>query len=186
MNMRMIWRGRRRSRRRDYDRLQSRRRRKDHQLGAVLARSRRPDAGGPRHVTLGLNSLADYQPIRPASARCLAVSPTASPMDLHAGRVIMFSIRSPAKLTRCTAARAASQTRVELGITMLRRCVDAAIARRRQRLSGNLTATCIYRMLEPATCASNCRRFCDRPTIVNLTQHDLFQSRWSPDILDHN
>jgi aldose 1-epimerase len=50
---------------------------------------------------------------------------------------------------------------------------------------GALTATCIYRMLEPATLRVELSAVADRPTIVNLTQHSYFNLDGSPDILDH-
>ena len=50
---------------------------------------------------------------------------------------------------------------------------------------GNLTATCVYRLLEPATLRVELSAVSDRPTIVNLTQHSYFNLDGSPDILDH-
>ena len=50
---------------------------------------------------------------------------------------------------------------------------------------GNLTATCVYRLLEPATLRVELSAVSDRPTIINLTQHSYFNLDGSPDILDH-
>jgi aldose 1-epimerase len=50
---------------------------------------------------------------------------------------------------------------------------------------GNLTATCVYRLLEPATLRVELSAVSDAPTIVNLTQHSYFNLDGSPDILDH-
>src|ERR1700730_14200077 len=50
---------------------------------------------------------------------------------------------------------------------------------------GALTATCVYRLLEPATLRVELTAVSDRPTIVNLTQHSYFNLDGSPDILDH-
>jgi aldose 1-epimerase len=50
---------------------------------------------------------------------------------------------------------------------------------------GNLTATCVYRLIEPATLRVELSAVSDRPTIVNLTQHSYFNLDGSPDILDH-
>ncbi len=50
---------------------------------------------------------------------------------------------------------------------------------------GALTATCIYRMLEPATLRVELSAVSDKPTIVNLTQHSYFNLDGSPDVLDH-
>ena len=50
---------------------------------------------------------------------------------------------------------------------------------------GALMATCVYRMLEPATLRVELSATSDKPTIVNLTQHAYFNLDGSPDILDH-
>ena len=50
---------------------------------------------------------------------------------------------------------------------------------------GGLTATCVYRMLEPATLRVELSAVSDKPTIVNLTQHAYFNLDGSSDILDH-
>jgi aldose 1-epimerase len=50
---------------------------------------------------------------------------------------------------------------------------------------GNLTATCVYRLLEPATLRVELSAVSDGPTIINLTQHSYFNLDGSPDILDH-
>src|SRR5271157_2907137 len=50
---------------------------------------------------------------------------------------------------------------------------------------GGLTATCGYRMLEPATLRVELSAVSDKPTIVNLTQHAYFNLDGSSDILDH-
>ncbi len=50
---------------------------------------------------------------------------------------------------------------------------------------GALTATCVYRMLEPATLRVELSAVTDKPTVVNLTQHAYFNLDGSADILDH-
>ncbi|HZZ62843.1 MAG TPA: aldose epimerase family protein [Roseiarcus sp.] len=50
---------------------------------------------------------------------------------------------------------------------------------------GSLTATCVYRMLEPATLRVELSAVTDKPTVVNLTQHAYFNLDGSTDILDH-
>ena len=50
---------------------------------------------------------------------------------------------------------------------------------------GALTATCVYRLLEPATLRVELSARCDKPTIVNLTQHAYFNLDGSSDVLDH-
>ena len=50
---------------------------------------------------------------------------------------------------------------------------------------GHLTATCVYRFVEPATLRVELGAVSDKPTIVNLTQHAYFNLDGSADILDH-
>ena len=50
---------------------------------------------------------------------------------------------------------------------------------------GALTATCVYRLLEPATLRVELSAQCDRSTIVNLTQHAYFNLDGSSDVRDH-
>jgi aldose 1-epimerase len=50
---------------------------------------------------------------------------------------------------------------------------------------GAMTATCVYRLLEPATLRIELSAVSDRPTVVNLTHHSYFNLDGSPDILDH-
>jgi aldose 1-epimerase len=50
---------------------------------------------------------------------------------------------------------------------------------------GALTATCVYRLLEPATLRVELSAVTDRPTVVNLTQHAYFNLDGSRDVLDH-
>ena len=50
---------------------------------------------------------------------------------------------------------------------------------------GALTATCVYRLLEPATLRIELSAVSDRPTVINLTSHTYFNLDGSPDILDH-
>jgi len=50
---------------------------------------------------------------------------------------------------------------------------------------GSLTATCVYRMIEPATLRVELTATSDKPTVVNLTQHSYFNLDSSPDVLDH-
>ncbi len=50
---------------------------------------------------------------------------------------------------------------------------------------GALTATCLYRFLEPATLRVEFGAVADKPTVINLTQHAYFNLDGSPDVLDH-
>jgi len=50
---------------------------------------------------------------------------------------------------------------------------------------GNLDASCLYRLEEPATLVIELTAHSDAPTVVNLTNHSYFNLDDSPDILDH-
>lgn len=50
---------------------------------------------------------------------------------------------------------------------------------------GALKASCVYRMVEPATLRVELSAVTDKPTVVNLTQHSYFNLDGSPDVLDH-
>ncbi len=50
---------------------------------------------------------------------------------------------------------------------------------------GALTATCVYRLLEPAALRVELTAVADKPTVVNLTHHGYFNLDGSPDVLDH-
>ncbi len=50
---------------------------------------------------------------------------------------------------------------------------------------GALTATCVYRLLEPATLWVELTATAGKPTVVNLTHHGYFNLDGAPDILDH-
>ncbi|WP_406856883.1 aldose epimerase family protein [Alsobacter sp. KACC 23698] len=50
---------------------------------------------------------------------------------------------------------------------------------------GQLTATCVYRMVEPATLRVELTAVADAPTIVNLAQHAYWNLDGSPSVLDH-
>lgn len=54
-----------------------------------------------------------------------------------------------------------------------------------QGFPGNLTATCVYRLKEPATLSVELTASTDAPTIVNLAHHSYFNLDGSTDILDH-
>ncbi len=50
---------------------------------------------------------------------------------------------------------------------------------------GALTATCLYRLVEPATLRVELTAVADRATVVNLTQHAYFNLDGSADVRDH-
>ena len=50
---------------------------------------------------------------------------------------------------------------------------------------GQLTAVCVYRLVEPATLRVELSAVSDKPTIVNLAQHAYWNLDGSPSVLDH-
>jgi aldose 1-epimerase len=50
---------------------------------------------------------------------------------------------------------------------------------------GNMTVSCVYRLLEPATIRIEISAVTDAPTLVNLVHHSYFHLDDSPDILKH-
>ncbi len=51
---------------------------------------------------------------------------------------------------------------------------------------GNMTVTCVYRLLEPGTIRVEMSATTDAPTVINLAHHSYFNLDGSPDVLDHH
>ena len=156
--------------------------------GAVLRDLIVPTPRGPRGVVLGLNTIEDY----------LAHSPYFGAVPgRYANRIAngRFSLDGAAyQLTR----KAGEKHTLHGGprgfghlVWSLGACDDSSVAFMLHSPDGDsgfpgaLTATCVYRMLEPATLRVELTATTDRPTIVNLTQHAYFNLDGSDDILDH-
>jgi aldose 1-epimerase len=156
--------------------------------GAVLRDLVVPTGGGPQHVTLGLNSLEDYI----AHSPHFGAVPGRFANRIANGRFAIDGVvhqleRKPGekhtlhggpngfgrRLWRLGAHDASS-----ISLSLDSPDGDAGFP-------GALTATCVYKMLEPATLRVELTAVSDRPTIVNLTQHAYFNLDGSPDILDH-
>jgi aldose 1-epimerase len=156
--------------------------------GAVLRDLTVPSPRGPQRVVLGLNTLSDYLVYSPhfgavpgrfanriANGRFtldgVAYQLDRKPGDKHTlhGGPHGFGHR----IWKLGAYDASS---VEL--TLESPDGDSGFP-------GALTATCVYRLVEPATLRVELSAVSDRPTIVNLTQHTYFNLDGSPDILDH-
>jgi aldose 1-epimerase len=156
--------------------------------GAVIRDLVVPTSSGPRSVTLGLNTLEDYVAHSPhfgavpgrfanriANGRftldgvehVLGRKPGAKHL-LHGG-IAAFGQR-PWTLGACDASSAS--------LTLESPDGEAGFP-------SAVTATCVYRMLEPATLRVELSAVTDKPTIVNLTQHAYFNLDGSADILDH-
>jgi aldose 1-epimerase len=156
--------------------------------GAVLRDLIVPTSKGPQRVTLGLNSLSDYQAHSPS----FGAVPGRFANRIANGSftldgTVHFLDRKPGekhtlhggphgfgkRLWKVSAQESSSVT-----LTLNSPDGDAGFP-------GALTATCVYRLIEPATLRVELSAVCDQSTIVNLTQHAYFNLDGSPDILDH-
>jgi len=156
--------------------------------GAVLRDFVAPTPNGPQRVVLGLNSIEDYLNYSPH----FGAVPGRFANRIANGRFALDGVdyqldRKPGqkhtlhggpngfghRLWTLIASDAASAS-----LSLSSPDGDAGFP-------GALTATCVYRMLEPATLRVELSAVSDRPTIVNLTQHSYFNLDGSPDILDH-
>ena len=102
-------------------------------------------------------------------------------------RVYIRSRASRAKSIRCMAGPTASAAGCGSSVrsTRRRRRSNSNSPDGDQGFPGALRATCVYRLLEPATLRVELTATCDRPTIVNLTQHAYFNLDGSSDVRDH-
>jgi aldose 1-epimerase len=156
--------------------------------GAVLRDLIVPSSRGPQRVVLGLNTLSDYLAYSPH----FGAVPGRFANRIANGRFTLDGVayqldRKPGdKHTlhggphgfghRVWKLGAYDDSSVEL--TLESPDGDAGFP-------GALTATCVYRLVEPATLRVELSAVSDRPTIVNLTNHSYFNLDGSPDILDH-
>ena len=156
--------------------------------GAVLRDLIVPSPRGPQRVVLGLNTLSDYLAYSPH----FGAAPGRFANRIANGRFTLDGVayqldRKPGdKHTlhggphgfghRVWKLGAYDSSSVEL--TLESPDGDSGFP-------GALTATCVYRLVEPATLRVELSAVSDRPTIVNLTNHSYFNLDGSPDILDH-
>jgi aldose 1-epimerase len=156
--------------------------------GAVLRDLVVPTPNGPQRVVLGLNSMPDYQAHSPS----FGAVPGRFANRIANGRFTLDGVpyfldhKPGEKHTLHGGPRGFGKRVWQLGqhdassVTLTLRSPDDDGG-----FPGNLEATCTYRMLEPATLRVELSAVCDKPTIVNLTQHAYFNLDGSPDILDH-
>jgi aldose 1-epimerase len=156
--------------------------------GAVLRDLVVQTAQGPQRVTLGLNSIEDYLAYSPS----FGAVPGRFANRIANGRFTLDGAayelaRGPGekhtlhggpngfgrKLWRLGSHDASSVT-----LTLESPDGDAGFP-------GALTATCVYRLMEPATLRVEFTARTDRPTVVNLTQHAYFNLDGSSDVRDH-
>jgi len=156
--------------------------------GAVLRDLLVPTAAGPQRVTLGLNSIEDYLAHSPS----FGAVPGRFANRIANGRFVLDGVahqlaRKPGEKHTLHGGPKGYGKRVwKLGehgdsfVTLSLESPDGEAG-----FPGNLTAVCVYRMLEPATLRVELTATCDVPTVVNLTQHAYFNLDGSADVLDH-
>jgi aldose 1-epimerase len=157
-------------------------------FGAIIRDLVVPTANGPQSVTLGLNTIEDYV----AHSPHFGAVPGRFANRIANGRFVLDGVeyvldRKPGeKHTLHGGPKGFGKRLWKLGVydrssvslTLESPDGDAGFP-------GALTATCVYRMLEPATLRVELSAIADKPTVVNLTQHTYFNLDGSPDILDH-
>ena len=156
--------------------------------GAVIRDLVVPTAKGPQSVTLGLNTLEDYVAHSPhfgavagrfanriANGR-FVLDGVEYALDRKPGQKHMLHGGTKGFGHRLWKLGAYDDSSVELTLES----PDGEAG-----FPGALTATCLYRMLEPATLRVELSAVADKPTVVNLTQHAYFNLDGSTDILDH-
>jgi aldose 1-epimerase len=156
--------------------------------GAVLRDLVVPTPKGPQHVTLGLNTLADYIAHSPS----FGAVPGRFANRIANGRFTLEGTefvldRKPGEKHTLHGGPHGFGKRVwqlaghdASSVTFTLNSADGDGG-----FPGNLTATCSYRMTEPATLRVELSAVCDKTTIVNLTQHAYFNLDGSADVLDH-
>jgi aldose 1-epimerase len=156
--------------------------------GAVLRDLVVPSKNGPQRVTLGLNSLEDYQKHSPS----FGAVPGRFANRIANGRFALNGFqytldRKPGDKHTLHGGphgfgkrpwRLAEHDASSVTLTLYSADGDAGFP-------GALDAKCVYRMVEPSTLRVELTAVCDSETIVNLTQHGYFNLDGSPDILDH-
>ena len=156
--------------------------------GAVLRDLVVPTAKGPQRVTLGLNTLEDYV----AHSPHFGAVPGRFANRIANGRFVLDGVeyaidRKPGEKHALHGGPKGFGKRLwKLGaydgssVSLTIESPDGEAG-----FPGALTATCVYRMLEPATLRVELSAVSDKPTVVNLTQHAYFNLDGSQDILDH-
>jgi aldose 1-epimerase len=156
--------------------------------GAVLRELVVPSSRGPQRVTLGLNTLSDYVAYSPH----FGAVPGRFANRIANGRFSIDGVayqleRKPGeKHTLHGGPRGFGHRLWKLGahdsasVSLSLESPDGDCG-----FPGAMTATCVYRLVEPATLRLELMAVSDRPTVVNLSHHSYFNLDGSPDILDH-
>jgi aldose 1-epimerase len=156
--------------------------------GAVLRDLVVPTPRGPQRVTLGLNTLADYKAHSPSFGAVPGrfANRIANGSFTLDGAVYFLDRKPNEKHTLHGGPHGFGKRVWQLGkhdassVMLTLRSPDDDSG-----FPGNLQATCIYRLMEPAILRVELSAVCDKPTVVNLTQHAYFNLDGSADILDH-
>ncbi len=156
--------------------------------GAVLRDLVVPSAHGPQRVTLGLNSIEDYLAYSPSFGAVPGrfANRIANGRFGLDGTVYEVERKAGEKHTLHGGSNGFGRKIWKLGshdsgsVTLVHESPDGEAG-----FPGALTATCVYRLLEPAILRVELSARCDRPTIVNLTQHAYFNLDGSSDVRDH-
>jgi aldose 1-epimerase len=156
--------------------------------GAVLRDFVAPTAKGPQRVVLGLNSIEDYLAYSPH----FGAVPGRFANRIANGRFVLDGVehqldRKPGQKHTLHGGPKGFGHRLWTMVASDASSVSLSLASQDgdAGFPGALTATCVYRMLEPATLRVELSAVSDKPTVVNLTQHSYFNLDGSPDILDH-
>lgn len=156
--------------------------------GAVLHDLVVPTSRGPQRVILGLNTLSDYVAYSPH----FGAVPGRFANRIANGRFAIDGVayqleRKPGERhTLHGGPRGFGRRLWQLGardsasVSLSLESPDGDCG-----FPGALTATCVYRLMEPATLRVELSAVSDRPTVVNLTQHAYFNLDGSRDVLDH-
>jgi aldose 1-epimerase len=156
--------------------------------GAVLRDLVVPSPRGPQRVTLGLNTIGDYLEHSPSFGAVPGrfANRIANGRFALDGTLYELERKPEEKHTLHGGPNGFGRKIWKLGsvdassVTLTLESPDGDAG-----FPGALTATCAYRLVEPATLRVELVAQCDRPTIVNLTQHAYFNLDGSSDVRDH-
>lgn len=156
--------------------------------GAVVRDLVVPAAGRAQRVVLGLNSIEDYV----AHSPHFGAVPGRFANRIAGGRFVLDGLahtldRKPGEKHTLHGGPHGFGKRIwvlaghdESSVALTLESPDGDAG-----FPGALKATCVYRLVEPATLRVELTATADKATVVNLTHHGYFNLDGSPDILDH-
>ena len=156
--------------------------------GAALRDLVVPHGQGKQRVVLGLNSIEDYV----AHSPYFGAVPGRFANRIANGRFTLDGVvhnlarKSGEKHTLHGGPQGFGRRAWKLGpVDASSATLELESADGDQGFPGALHATCVYRLLEPATLRIEFSATATRPTIVNLTHHSYFNLDGSSDVRDH-